>query len=73
MDLLGEEDAKGEADYRGMTALLTESGVYPHLYGKAMVKPFRKMGHVTIINPSLEEAKKLAKQIKSSATVSAKK
>jgi len=73
VNLLGEEDAKGEADYRGMTALLTESGVYPHLYGKAMVKPFRKMGHVTIINPSLEEAKKLAKKIKSSATVSAKK
>lgn len=73
VNLLGEEDAKGEADYRGMTALLTESGVYPHLYGKAMVKPFRKMGHVTIVNPSLEEAKKLAKKIKSSATVSAKK
>ena len=73
VNLLGEEDAKGEADYRGMTALLTESGVYPHLYGKAMVKPFRKMGHVTIVHPSLDEAKKLAKKIKSSATVSAKK
>lgn len=73
VNLLGEEDAKGEADYRGMTALLEESGVYPHLYGKAMVKPFRKMGHVTIVHPSLDEAKKLAKKIKSSATVSAKK
>jgi len=73
VNLLGEENAKGEAEYRGMTALLEESGVYPHLYGKAMVKPFRKMGHVTIVHPSLDEAKKLAKKIKSSATVSAKK
>lgn len=73
VNLLGEENAKGEATYNGMEALLSEAGVYPHLYGKAMVKPFRKMGHVTIINPSLEEAKKIARRIKSSATVSAKK
>lgn len=73
VNLLGEEDAKGEATYNGMEALLNEAGVYPHLYGKAMVKPFRKMGHVTIINSSLEEAKKIARRIKSSATVSAKK
>ncbi|MEX2379141.1 MAG: ATP-grasp domain-containing protein, partial [Vicingaceae bacterium] len=73
VNLLGEEDAKGEAIYKGMEALLSEAGVYPHLYGKTMVKPFRKMGHVTIVNSSLEEAKKIAKRIKSSATVSAKK
>jgi 5-(carboxyamino)imidazole ribonucleotide synthase len=73
VNLLGEEDAKGEATYNGMETLLSETGIYPHLYGKAMVKPFRKMGHVTIVNSSLEEAKKIARRIKSSATVSAKK
>lgn len=73
VNLLGEEDAKGEASYLGMNALLKEKGVYPHLYGKALVKPFRKMGHVTIINPNLDEAKAIARKIKNSATVSAKK
>lgn len=72
VNLLGNEDAKGEAHYHGMKQLLSEPGVYPHLYGKAMVKPFRKMGHVTIINKELETAKKMAKKIKTSATVSAK-
>lgn len=64
VNLLGEEDANGEARYEGMEEILKLPGVYPHLYGKEMVKPFRKMGHVTIVNEDLEEAKKTAREIK---------
>src|SRR5690554_1733987 len=73
VNLLGAEDANGEAQYLGMNELLNGSGVYPHLYGKTMVKPFRKMGHVTIINKDLDKAKEIARKIKDSAMVSAKK
>jgi 5-(carboxyamino)imidazole ribonucleotide synthase len=38
-------------------------GVYVHLYGKTETKPFRKMGHVTVVSENLEEAKQTAKTI----------
>jgi 5-(carboxyamino)imidazole ribonucleotide synthase len=38
-------------------------GVYVHLYGKTHTAPFRKMGHVTVMHPSLEEAKKMARNV----------
>jgi 5-(carboxyamino)imidazole ribonucleotide synthase len=72
VNLLGDEDAKGEAVYKGMDKIIDEKGVYPHLYGKEMVKPFRKMGHITIVNKDLETAKKLAKKIKTQVRVTAK-
>ena len=71
VNLLGDENATGQASYFGMEKLLSMKGVYPHLYGKEMVKPFRKMGHITIINQSLEEAKKTAREIKSLTKVTA--
>lgn len=64
VNLLGEQGANGEAIYEGMEDILKISGVYPHLYGKEQVKSFRKMGHITIINKDLEEAKRIAKEIK---------
>jgi 5-(carboxyamino)imidazole ribonucleotide synthase len=64
VNLLGEEGHQGTAIYEGLEDALKESGVYPHLYGKAETKPFRKMGHVTITAQSAEEARKLAHRIK---------
>lgn len=72
VNLLGEADATGEAQYEGMTEILKMKGVYPHLYGKEMVKPFRKMGHVTIVNEDMEEAKRIARKVKSTVKVTAK-
>jgi 5-(carboxyamino)imidazole ribonucleotide synthase len=72
LNLLGDEDANGEAKYLGMEELLELKGVYPHLYGKEMVKPFRKMGHITIVNEDLEQAKQLARTIKNKVKVTAK-
>jgi 5-(carboxyamino)imidazole ribonucleotide synthase len=48
INLLGEPGFEGEAIYEGLDAALKISGVYIHLYGKHITKPYRKMGHVTI-------------------------
>lgn len=37
-------------------------GVTPHIYGKRETRPFRKMGHVTIIHEEVAEARKLPKK-----------
>ena len=52
--------------------LLSIDGVTPHIYGKKITKPFRKMGHVTIVNSSIEKAKTIAKKIKESVKIISK-
>ena len=49
INILGDENFSGEAKYSGLKDCLEKEGVYVHLYGKKITKPFRKMGHVTII------------------------
>jgi len=72
LNLLGEEGHNGVAQYEGMNDVLEIDGVYPHLYGKEIVKPFRKMGHITIVNENIEEAKRIARKVKSMVKVTAK-
>lgn len=64
INLLGEAGFEGHASYEGLEDALKMDGVYIHLYGKKKTKPFRKMGHVTIIHPEREEAIKKARKIK---------
>lgn len=54
INLLGEAGHTGPAHYEGMDALLALPGVFPFLYGKALTKPFRKMGHVTVMDQDLD-------------------
>ena len=49
INILGDENFSGEAKYLGLKDCLDKEGLYVHLYGKKITKPFRKMGHVTII------------------------
>lgn len=49
VNLLGEDGYEGIARYEGLEKILAMEGCYVHLYGKALTKPFRKMGHVTVI------------------------
>lgn len=63
VNLLGAKGYTGKATYVGMDEILAWSGVYPHLYGKKETKPFRKMGHITVTHPSLEAAKKIARDV----------
>ncbi|MCS7019707.1 MAG: 5-(carboxyamino)imidazole ribonucleotide synthase [Cytophagales bacterium] len=61
VNLLGEPGYTGEAVYKGIEKVLALPGVYVHLYGKTITKPFRKMGHVTILATAADElAQKVA-------------
>ena len=64
VNLLGEEGYEGRAKYKGLHEVLAEKGVHIHLYGKLNTKPFRKMGHVTIVNADAAALKKQAKFVK---------
>lgn len=61
INLLGEKGYEGYAEYEGLEKALALSGVYVHLYGKKITKPFRKMGHVTILDADREKAIEKAK------------
>jgi 5-(carboxyamino)imidazole ribonucleotide synthase len=56
VNVLGEAGYEGPAVYQGIEKILKVPGVYIHLYGKALTKPFRKMGHVTIVDADREKA-----------------
>ena len=71
VNLLGEDGFTGPAMYEGLEDVLAMKGVNVHLYGKALTKPFRKMGHVTIISETLEEAKSTAKKVQQTLKVKA--
>lgn len=60
VNLLGEEGYEGKALYKGIEDVLKIEGAHIHLYGKANTKPFRKMGHVTIIDENIDIAKEKA-------------
>lgn len=64
VNLLGEDGYSGEAFVEGLDQAISQKGVYIHLYGKKLTKPFRKMGHVTLLDENLEHLKARAKEIK---------
>ncbi len=69
VNLLGEEGYTGEAKYDGLQEVLQLSGTHVHLYGKKITKPFRKMGHVTIVDAYVESLKKKANFVKQTLKV----
>ncbi len=72
VNLIGKEHYTGNVYYEGIESLLKQEGVFVHLYGKKITKPFRKMGHVTIVNKNIEEAKKIASWVKQQIQVISK-
>lgn len=56
INLLGEKGYEGAAVYVGLKEALKIEGVYIHLYGKKFTKPFRKMGHITIMDDDRQKA-----------------
>lgn len=69
VNLLGAEGYSGPVRYEGLLDCLHQEGIYIHLYGKQQTRPFRKMGHVTVTDTSLEEAKKRALWVKETIQV----
>jgi len=72
VNLVGSEGHIGPVVYENIEKILSFDGVTPHIYGKKNTRPFRKMGHVTIINSSIEKAKTIAKKIKESVKIISK-
>ena len=64
INLLGEPGFEGKVKYGGLTECMAIEGVKIHLYGKKITKPFRKMGHVTVLAPTIDEAKSKADFVK---------
>lgn len=71
VNLLGEPGFTGDVIVEGMDEALSEKGVYIHLYGKKTTKPFRKMGHVTILEEDLSALKSKAAKIKDTLKIKA--
>lgn len=69
INLLGEPDFQGLARYTGLEKVLEMDGVYVHLYGKKYTKPFRKMGHITIVNENREKAIETARTVQQTIKV----
>lgn len=63
INLIGEEGYLGVPFYEGLEKVMKMKGVYPHIYGKNLTKPGRKMGHITVINKNLNQAKSKAREI----------
>ena len=63
VNLLGEPGYTGDVFYESLQECLAIEGVNVHLYGKATTKPFRKMGHVTVLGSTVEEAKEKARVV----------
>ncbi|MFW6289079.1 MAG: 5-(carboxyamino)imidazole ribonucleotide synthase [Spirochaetota bacterium] len=63
VNVLGAPRANGRPRLDGLAQLLAHPGVHLHWYGKTEVRPYRKMGHVTIVAKSLGHATVTASQV----------
>lgn len=72
VNLVGEEGFSGQVVYENIEKIMAIDGVTPHIYGKRETRPFRKMGHVTIVNENMTEARKVAQQVKETIRVISK-
>lgn len=69
VNLVGAEGYTGNVKYKNIEQIMDMDGVTPHIYGKKQTRPFRKMGHVTIIHEDLAEARRIAQDVKQSIKV----
>jgi len=73
VNLVGDQDHEGEVVYENIEKIMKMDGVTPHIYGKKITRPFRKMGHVTIVDKDLKKAREVAEKVKNSIKVISKK
>ena len=69
VNLSGAEGFSGDVVYENIEKILGWNGVTPHIYGKKQTRPFRKMGHVTIVNEDINVARKIAEDVKNTIRV----
>lgn len=64
INILGAEGYEGPVMYEGLTESMAIEGVKIHLYGKKITKPYRKMGHITVMSSTLDCALQKAEKVK---------
>lgn len=69
VNLVGSPDHEGKPIYKNIDHIFRMKGVTPHIYGKKQTRPFRKMGHVTIVDEDINQARKLAEKVKNTIRV----
>jgi 5-(carboxyamino)imidazole ribonucleotide synthase len=72
VNLVGAEGYNGAVVYQNIEKILELVGVTPHIYGKKETRPFRKMGHVTIVHSEIDKAREIAQQVKETIKVISK-
>src|SRR5690606_27333389 len=72
VNLVGAEGFIGDVIYENMETIMALEGVTPHIYGKKQTRPFRKMGHVTIVNENSMVASQIADIVKNTIRVISK-
>ena len=72
VNLVGAEGYAGDVVYENIEKVMQIEGVTPHIYGKKQTRPFRKMGHVTIVHKDVNEARKIAQEVKQTIKVISK-
>lgn len=69
VNLVGAEGHTGPVHYQNIETIMEMSGVTPHIYGKKETRPYRKMGHVTIVDHDINKARQVAEKVKKSIAV----
>ena len=69
VNLVGAEGFTGNVIYENIEEIMELEGVTPHIYGKKQTRPFRKMGHVTIVNENIDTARQIAEKVKKTIKV----
>lgn len=69
VNLVGAEDHTGNVVYKNIEDIMAMDGVTPHIYGKKQTRPFRKMGHVTIVDEDVNKAREIAEKVKKTIEV----
>ncbi len=69
VNLLGAPEHTGDVLYEGLDEVMEKEGIHIHIYGKKQTKPYRKMGHITVTNTNIDQAKKIALWVKEQVQV----
>lgn len=63
INMLGDKAHSGKVKYEGVEDIMAIEGVKMHIYGKKEMRPYRKMGHITILAETVDKAIEKAKQV----------
>jgi 5-(carboxyamino)imidazole ribonucleotide synthase len=69
VNILGADGYEGAVKIEGLKNILEKTDVFPYFYGKKTTRPFRKMGHVTILDNSVAGLKSKVEYVKSNLII----